>query len=117
MMKLVTDESVDAAVTARLLADGHDVTDVSRVMPGSDDETVLRAADNASALLVTEDKDFGELVHRLDRAHHGVLLVRLDGEPSGVKADVVSTALRDHGGEMLGAFGVVTARALRIRRR
>ncbi len=64
-MTLVIDESVDAAITGQLRADGHDVVEIRQVAPGVDDDTVLQFASDRAALLVTEDKHFGELVFRL----------------------------------------------------
>ncbi len=67
-MKIVVDESVDRCITARLAGDGHDVIDIARTDSGVDDEAVLLKAISEHALLVTEVKDFGELVFRLHRA-------------------------------------------------
>ena len=47
--------------------------------PGIDDERVLRLADSQGALLLTSDKDFGELVFRQRLLHSGVILFRLAG--------------------------------------
>jgi len=61
-VKIVADESVDWQVVDRLRASGHDVLFVAELAPGSDDETVLGHSREANAILLTADKDFGELV-------------------------------------------------------
>jgi len=68
-------------------------------------------------LLVTADKDFGELVFRQGRALPGVVLIRLAGLSASRKADIVASALAAHGQELPGAFTVVSPGAIRIRRR
>jgi predicted nuclease of predicted toxin-antitoxin system len=114
-VRLLADEGVDAAIVARLRSDGHDVTYVAELAPGITDDGVLALANSEERLLLTVDKDFGELVFRLRRANPGVLLIRLAGLVSSQKADAVSEALREHGQEMAGAFTVVSVRLVRIR--
>jgi predicted nuclease of predicted toxin-antitoxin system len=65
--------------------------------------------------LVTADKDFGELVFRLHKAAHGVVLVRLAGLSPLLKGQIVADALRVHGEEMLRGFSVITPGGVRIR--
>ena len=74
-MKILADESVDKQIVGRLRAHGHDVLFVAELDPGIDDEVVLGLSRKAEAILVTADRDFGEL-HLL---HTGVLLIRLAG--------------------------------------
>ena len=60
-MNLVADENIDRSIVERLRSDGHTVTWITELSPGISDEVVLREAVTRSAVLVTEDKDFGEL--------------------------------------------------------
>ena len=115
-MNLVADESVEREVVERLRADGHDVVYVAELAPGNTDDDVLDEANARGALLVTADKDFGELVYRLGRVHGGVVLARLAGLSPSAKADAVSQVFRDHAAELAGAFCVVAPGVVRIRR-
>jgi predicted nuclease of predicted toxin-antitoxin system len=63
-MILLADENVDAPIVAELRAAGHRVDYVRELDPGIDDQTVLAFANGRDALLLTSDKDFGELVFR-----------------------------------------------------
>jgi predicted nuclease of predicted toxin-antitoxin system len=67
-------------------------------------------------VLLTEDKDFGELVYRRGLAHAGVVLVRLAGIDNATKAATVSQAFQEVGDELIGAFTVISADAVRVRR-
>ena len=116
-MNLLADESVDGAVVERLRRGGHAVIYVAEISPSISDEEVLREANDRRALLVTADKDFGELVFRQRRIHSGVLLVRLAGLPPTAKADIVAKVVQDHAADLNGAFTVVSPGTLRIRRR
>jgi predicted nuclease of predicted toxin-antitoxin system len=114
-VKLVADEGVDAAIVARLRGDGHDVVYVAELSPGITDGAVLELTNADERMLMTADKDFGELVFRLHRTAFGILLLRLPGLPSAGRADTVAEVISEHGHEMVGAFTVLSPGLLRIR--
>lgn len=115
-MMLLADESVDRPIVEQLRQDGHDTLYVAELSPSITDDQVLQEANNRNALLLTEDKDFGELVYRLGRVHAGVILIRLAGLPPSSKAETVAKVLQDHAAELSGAFSVISPGAVRIRR-
>lgn len=114
-MKLLADESVDRPVVDRLRQEGHDVVYIAEVSPSVTDDEVLQQANNFGALLLTADKDFGELVFRQGRLHTGVALLRLAGLSPSVKALIVAQAFQEHAHELPGAFSVVLPSSVRIR--
>ena len=116
-MKFVADESVDFPIIERLRQEGHSVWAVVEMDAGISDALVLDHANQQNAVLLTADKDFGELVFRLNRLSLGVVLVRLAGLPPKYKAEIVARAIAEKGEELKGAFSVITASALRVRRR
>ncbi len=75
-MNLLADENIKQAIVDRLRLDGHAVWYVVEMEPGVSDDVVLDLANREGALLLTGDKDFGELVFRLGRVAFGVILVR-----------------------------------------
>lgn len=76
-MKLLANENVASAVITALRADGRDVVWIQEVGRGSTDEAVLALAFAEDRVLLTFDKDFGELAFRLGRpAAPGVILLR-----------------------------------------
>jgi predicted nuclease of predicted toxin-antitoxin system len=74
-------------------------------------------ASQAHTLLLTCDKDFGELVYRRRLSTAGVVLIRLAGLAAESKARLVTQTLQDHCHEMLNAFSVIAPGLLRIRPR
>jgi predicted nuclease of predicted toxin-antitoxin system len=114
-MRLVADENLDRTVVVRLREAGHEVASVAEMEPGIQDEAVLATANSLGAMLVTEDKDFGELAFRRSLVHHGVILVRLAGLPVEAKADLLIATLAEHGGELPASFVVVSPGMVRIR--
>lgn len=115
-MNLLADESVDRPIVERLRADTHSVLSVAELDPGTDDEVVLHRANQSGALLVTADRDFGEIVFRVGRLHAGVVLIRLAGLSPVAKAAIVSCVFANRGDELLSAFSVISAGRVRIRR-
>jgi predicted nuclease of predicted toxin-antitoxin system len=115
-MKFVADENMDAPIVERLRQDGHEILYVVEMSPGIDDDTVLDLANRESAILLTGDKDFGELVFRLQRISTGVVLLRISGLLMAAKIEITSTMIREHESELFGAFTVLSPKSLRIRK-
>ncbi|HLK21158.1 MAG TPA: DUF5615 family PIN-like protein [Bryobacteraceae bacterium] len=115
-MNIVADENVDGQIVKRLRADGHEVLFIAEMAPGTDDETVLDHSRQADSVLLTADKDFGEIAFRQRRVHTGVLLIRLEGIAPELKAELVAKAFEQHGEELLTRFAVLTKRAIRMRK-
>ena len=116
-MNLVVDESVDKLIVEVLREAGHNVLYISEFAASIDDEIVLNQANQNDALLVTEDKDFGELVFRQGLTHTGVLLIRLGGLSPQAKARYISDVFANQESEILKAFSVVSPGRVRIRRK
>ncbi len=77
MVKLLANENVAADVVAALRGDGHDVAWIKERNRGASDDVVLALALSENRVLLTFDKDFGELAFRLGQtASPGVILLR-----------------------------------------
>ena len=94
--------------------DGHEVIAIAETAPGRADDAVLAIAVQENALLLTEDKDFGELVFRLRLLATGIVLFRLGAASSQMKAQIIAFAIHQHGTDLLGKFAVITPRTVRI---
>ncbi|WP_347275027.1 DUF5615 family PIN-like protein [Candidatus Kuenenia sp.] len=116
-MNFLADESIDRQIVERLRQDGHQVWYVAEMEPGISDENVFDLANKERYLLITADKDFGELVFLQRRLMSGIILIRLTGLSPLNKADVIASALNKHGAELDQAFTVIMAGAIRIRKR
>ncbi|MDJ0615390.1 MAG: DUF5615 family PIN-like protein [Calothrix sp. MO_192.B10] len=115
-MNFLADENIDLQVVERLRQDGHFVLYVVEMEPGISDDEVLDLANQEAALLLTYDKDFGELVFRLRRISSGVVFIRLSGLSNTRKAEIISSAINEHVSELRGAFTVITPISIRIRK-
>ncbi len=115
-MNFVADESVDCPIVDRLRQDGHPVWYVAEMEPGISDDAVFDIANREAALLLTADKDFGEMVFRQQRFTGGMVFVRLAGLSPARKASIVATMVRQHLSELPYGFTVIAPGVFRIRR-
>ena len=115
-MNLLADEGIDKPVVDALRQAGFDVQYVLESNPGADDELILSIANTQQRILLTQDKDFGELVYRLRTSHSGVILIRLAGLSPSLKAEIVRNMLLEHQTELQNAFTIIQPNAMRIRR-
>jgi predicted nuclease of predicted toxin-antitoxin system len=115
-MNFVADESVDKQIVERLRDDGHSVWYIAEMSPSISDDEVLQRANNGTAPLITSDKDFGELVFRQHLVSYGVVLIRLSGLSTELKANVVSYSITNHENEIFGNFTVISPSRIRIRK-
>lgn len=114
-MKLAADECCDAVLVAGLRGDGHDVWYAMESARGADDETILNHAVADQRILLTEDKDFGELVVRLGLPACGVVLVRMSSADSAAKLNRWREVLQHHAARLAGSFVVVDESKTRFR--
>jgi len=114
-MMLVADESVDGPIVKALRAEGYEARYIAETRPGATDDAVLAIANEHGAVLLTEDKDFGEIVFRQGKVTAGVILVRVDGLSERRKAEIVVAALRQLGKAVERSFTVIAPGQVRVR--
>lgn len=115
-MKIVIDEGMDIRLAAALRQAGHEVTHIGESARGLTDVEVLSLATQPGVLLITRDKDFGDLIFREGHLHSGILLVRLEHLTSNERRAAVQECLRHHDTQLPGAFSVINRAGVRIRR-
>jgi predicted nuclease of predicted toxin-antitoxin system len=114
-MRFIVDESTGGAVVEYLRTAGHDMLAVAETLPQSDDRDILSCAMNERRILITNDKDFGELVFRSGQMHHGVVLLRLNDESAANRVRVMKSLLGQHAERLAEHFAVATETGVRIR--
>lgn len=116
-MNFVADENVDQPIVTRLRAAGHTVLAVVEMEPSISDEAVLDIANEQGMVLLTGDKDFGELVYRDRRYTFGIVLIRSAGLGATAKAEMVASVVEEHAARLAHAFTVISLNNVRIRPR
>jgi predicted nuclease of predicted toxin-antitoxin system len=116
-MNFVADESCAGPVIRALRDAGHDVLAIAEVTQGAPDEQVLECALNEKRVLITEDRDFGELVYAHGRSSAGVILVRFHSSVRRAKAPSVLEAVTRLSSQLQNAFTVIEPGRVRISNR
>jgi predicted nuclease of predicted toxin-antitoxin system len=115
-MRFLADESCDFSVVRILRAAGYDVLAIAELAPQTGDPEVIELSVREGRVLLTEDKDFGQLVYAGAHESNGVVLIRF---PSTDRAELPNKALqaiRSLGDRLVGAFIVLEPNRIRIGR-
>ena len=113
-MRFLVDECTGPAVAQWLRLQNHDVISVYDEIRGADDKEVIKKASEQNRILITNDKDFGELVFREKKQHKGVILLRIEDERAANKIAVLKQLLEKYESFLLGQFIVVTETTVRM---
>jgi len=114
-VKFFADECCDAELVSLLRAEGHDVSYGIELASGMPDGEVLQRAFSEKRILITEDKDFGELVFRFKKPAHGIVLLRFEVGERHLKWVRYRELILQYGSRLEGHFFVVDAEKIRIR--
>lgn len=114
-MRILANENVTRTVIESLRAKGHDVLSVKESLRGEKDEAILAKAQSEQYLVLTHDKDFGELAFRFGLPSEcGVILVRLSGTNRDADNQRVLDAIESRS-DWPGHFSVITEDRIRMR--
>jgi predicted nuclease of predicted toxin-antitoxin system len=114
-MRFLADENVSRLVIERLRARGFEVISVGETRSGAPDRDILRAADAEGCILITEDRDFGELVIRQRVTVSGVILLELDRLSNDAEANAVVEVVLSHPEKLAGNLLVIEPGRIRVR--
>jgi len=115
-MRFLADENFPGGAIRLLRQHGHDVASLAETSPGASDYAVLARAMQEGRILLTFDKDFGELCKSsAPGAPFGVVLFRISPAKPSEVANWITRQLEARN-DWGGALSVVEADRIRIRR-
>lgn len=113
-MKFLADESCDFAVVRTLRDAGYEVLAVADVSPSASDDAVIALAAQENRILLTEDKDFGQLVFAEQQNSGGVILVRFPATARASLSTAILQLVTQAGDHLVGRFTVLQPGRVRI---
>ena len=113
-MRFIVDECTGPAVAKWLSENGNNVFSVYDEDRGLSDINILHKANHENRIVITNDKDFGELVYKLGLPHKGAILLRLDDETAKSKIACLEILLTGFPEQLENSFVVVTEKSIRI---
>jgi predicted nuclease of predicted toxin-antitoxin system len=116
-VKFLLDESAEFRIAGFLESDGHDVTAIAHDYPASlEDPDVLELARTEQRVLITNDRDFGELVFRRHLPHAGVIYFRVPLDTTAEQKIAWLQRILAELADRLDQFIVVEPHRIRVRR-
>jgi predicted nuclease of predicted toxin-antitoxin system len=113
-IKFIADVNVEKAIVDYLLEEGYDVKwipDYNREML---DEDLLELAKVEGRILITNDKDFGEIVFFQKSLSLGIILLRIKGQKVEVKLKLIKELFQNYRNKLLNNFVIITDKKLRF---
>jgi predicted nuclease of predicted toxin-antitoxin system len=112
-MRFLLNENVSGTVIQELRHQGHDVVSVKESMRSEADHVILARAQKEQRIILTHDKDFGELAFGSQLpASCGIILFRLAGSNPDTRRILAALESRS---DWVGHFSVVTDDRIRMR--
>ena len=114
-MRILANENFPGEAVNVLRSGGHDVVWVRTAAPGSNDRAILEWSEAEKRLILTFDKDFGELAYRLRMpASSGIILFRISISSPTTVAQKVKAVLESRT-DWAGYFSVIEDTQIRMR--
>jgi len=114
-VRWLADECVAAPLVTFLRTAGHDVLYIAEAAGGLSDADVIALAFHENRILLTDDKDFGDLMFRRQRAVPDVVLMRIASEKLELKTRRLAAAIERYGEGLFGRYVVIEDSRLRSR--
>jgi predicted nuclease of predicted toxin-antitoxin system len=114
-MKFIVDVGVGRVIEQWLINEKHDVLSVASLNPSMEDKAILAIANSEARIVITMDKDFGELIFNGKHSSSGVLLLRLEEATADEKLKVIIEIFGTYIDSMPHNFCVYQNKKLRIK--
>ena len=113
-MRLLLDENTPKTIVEGLRNCGYDLLWIREYCRGMADEDIVRLSMSDDRVILTFDKDFGELIYRQKMNTPGIILTRIANNQSAKER--IIELLKNHGDKLIGYFIVLTEKRIRRRR-
>ncbi|MDO8487599.1 MAG: DUF5615 family PIN-like protein [Candidatus Curtissbacteria bacterium] len=114
-LKFLADESLEYSIVLWLRSLNYDVTSIAEDCPSVEDGKVLKKATQENRIIITNDKDFGDLVFLNKLSHKGVILLRFRTEEVETKIKFLKSFLNNYSDKITNRFTVIDESKIRIR--
>ncbi len=115
-ISFLVDENVEFSVVKYLRAKKFDVFSIAETVPSLDDTSILKLATTQKRIIITSDKDFGNLIFKIKLSSAGIILFRMDDQSARRKIEIIDVLLQEYLGKISGNFLVISDSKIRIRK-
>jgi predicted nuclease of predicted toxin-antitoxin system len=113
---IIIDENVDQLIVDQILTDKYEIFSIRELRPGISDREIIDLAKSKKGIILTEDKDFGELVFSYNLKESSVIFLRYDKPDYEQIADNIIKILDNYYSNPEHYFITITIKKIRIRK-
>ena len=114
-LKFIVDVGVGRSIEEWLKSQDFKVLTIGSINPEMADSQIMQLANLEDGVIITMDKDFGELVFKENNSHKGILLLRLEDAVSEEKLAAIQNIIPEHLEKLKNNFSVYQNGKLRTR--
>jgi len=115
LIKFLADVNIEKTIVNEIRNCGYDILWVADYDCQMSDEALLKLANDEDRILITNDKDFGELIFYQNKISSGVILFRIPGHNVERKRKSLQKLLEKYRDKIPGSFVVVSGKKIRFK--
>ncbi|MCP5102975.1 MAG: hypothetical protein GY950_06340 [bacterium] len=115
-VKFIADEGFSFPITSILREKGYDVIWIGDIASGVEDTKVFEISQKDGRIILTEDKDFGELAIRFKCKTSGIILLRIEPDQKELRERKVIELFRDFSDKLKGHLIIIDEQKFRFRK-
>lgn len=115
-VKFIADEGFSFPISSILRDKGYDVKWIGDIASGVDDRIVFEISRKEGRIILTEDKDFGELAIRFKCKTSGIILLRIDPDQKELREKKVLELFRNFSDKLKGHLIIIDKQKFRFRK-
>ena len=113
-IKFIADVNVEKILVDYLIGNGYDVKWIPDYNRKMFDDELLDLANREKRILITNDKDFGEITFLQRKLSMGIILIRVKGQKAEDKVKLFKKLLHNYSDKLLNHFTVITKEKIRF---
>jgi len=113
-IKFLANVNVEKPLIDFLNEKGFDIKWVTNIDKRMPDDRVCEIANSEQRIIITNDKDFGEIVFYQKKIVHGIILLRVNGQNSSEKIILLEKLLENYSDKIANHFVVLTKTKFRF---
>ncbi|HEY6170845.1 MAG TPA: DUF5615 family PIN-like protein [Candidatus Kapabacteria bacterium] len=112
---IIADENISSSLIKALRENGFEVVSVKEEFSGMGDKDILKMSLQPPPIILTEDKDFGDLIFSEHQESVGVVFLRYEYIDRHVMNDRTCTLFKNQSDSLIGKFTTITTKKTRSR--
>lgn len=113
-LKFIADVNLEKPIVEFISKEGYDIKWTPNFNPKITDEDLIKLARSEKRILLTNDKDFGELIFLQKKLSHGIILFRIKGQATQIKLDLIKKLITLYIDKLSGHFTVISRNKFRF---